>query len=89
MKATLTKTWRGFSVGQQVTMLIKTRGATADDEEIEYPAGTFAVVTAVANFGPYQGHGVDLVVGYGHHAICNSLDDRDVNELGRSPFIAA
>lgn len=50
--------------------------------------GALAFVSAVADFGSYQGYGVNLVVGEGEHAICNSFDDRDVIELGHMPFKA-
>lgn len=80
------KTWRGFAAGERVVMVIETKGATADDEEISYPAGTQAIIDALANFGEFQGNGVHVVVGRGPRAICNSFDDRDVEVLGRVPF---
>ena len=67
-------------------MLIETKGATADDEEVTYPAGTQAKIDALADFGEFQGNGVDIIVGRGHRTICNSFDDRDVEILGRVPF---
>jgi hypothetical protein len=67
-------------------MLIETRGATADDEEITYPPGMPAKIAALADFGEYQGRGVDVIIGVGDRTICNSFDDRDVQKLGRMPF---
>jgi len=80
------QTWRGFAAGEHVVMLIETKGATADDEEVAYPAGTQAIIDGLADFGEFQGNGVDVVVGRGLRAICNSFDDRDVEVLGRVPF---
>jgi len=67
-------------------MLIETRGATASDEDIMHPSGTMAMISGLANFGKFQGEGVDLVIGEGSRAICNSFDDRDVEKLGKIPF---
>ena len=80
------QTWRGFIAGQRVRMLIETRGATVDDEDISHPPATLATISRVADFGEFQGDGVDLVIGEGNRTICNSFDDRDVEELGRIPF---
>jgi hypothetical protein len=67
-------------------MLVETRGATADDEEIAHPSGALATVSALADFGEFQGLGVDVIIGEGDRAICNSFDDRDVETLGIVPF---
>jgi len=67
-------------------MRIETRGATGSDEDITHPSGTLAIISRLANFGEFQGDGVDLVIGEGSRAICNSFDDRDVKELGEIPF---
>ena len=67
-------------------MLIQTLGATANDEEIVHASGTLATVSRLANFGNFQGEGVDVVIGDGDLAICNSFDDRDVEALGGVPF---
>lgn len=79
--------WHGFVAGQHVKMLIETKGATADDEEVTYPPGTRAKIEAVANFGERQGAGVHMTVGDGDRAICNTFDDMDVAKLGRVPFV--
>ena len=81
-----TETWHGFAAGQHIVMLIETKGATADDEETVYPAGACAKIESVVNFGSYQGNGVHIIIGEGDRTICNSFDDRDVQELGRVPF---
>jgi hypothetical protein len=78
--------WHGFAAGQHVEMLIETRGATADDEEVTYPAGTRAKIEAVVNLGKRQGNGVHITIGDGDRAICNTFDDGDVSKLGRVPF---
>jgi hypothetical protein len=83
------QTWHGFSAGQRVRMLIETRGATADEEEIAYPPGTLATISNLANFGEFQGEGVDVVIGEGDRTICNSFDDRDLEALGGVPFARA
>jgi hypothetical protein len=70
-------------------MLIETCGATASDEDIRHPAGTLATISRLANFGGFQGEGIDLVIGEGNCAISNSFDDRDVEELGIIPFTLA
>jgi hypothetical protein len=70
-------------------MLVETRGATADDEDITHPLGTLATISRLANFGDFQGEGVDVVIGDGDRAICNSFDDRDVEALGGVPFTSA
>jgi hypothetical protein len=80
------QSWRGYMVGQRVRMLIETRGATADDEEIAHPSGTLATITHLADFGKSQGKGVDVIIGEGDDAICNSFDDQDVKALGGVPF---
>lgn len=85
-RQTTSMTWNGVSAGQRVVMLIETKGMTADDEEIAYPAGTFASIADIADFGAYQGEGVNVVIGEGCRAICNSFDDRDVMQLGSLPF---
>jgi hypothetical protein len=46
-----------------------------------------AKICKLANFGTFQGEGVDVVIGEGARTICNSFDDRDV-EVGGIPFIA-
>lgn len=84
---TAKQSWRGFVSDQEVKMIVETRGATADDEETIYPAGTLARIFRLANFGTFQGEGVDVVIGEGARTICNSFDDRDV-EVGGIPFIA-
>ena len=84
--APLIRTWRDFSGGQRVVMLIATSGATPADEEITYPAGTYATIHAAADFGKYQGKGVHVIIGEGDRTICNSFDDRDVEEFGGVPF---
>lgn len=86
VRRTTKQSWHGFVNGQCVRMLIETRGATAEDEEIAYPSGTLATISGLANFGDFQGHGVDVVIGEGDRAICNTFDDRDVSVLGRVPF---
>lgn len=86
VRRTTEKSWRGFVSGQRVRMLVATRGATADDEEITHPSGTLATISGLANFGELQGEGVDLVIGDGDRTICNSFDDRDVEALGIVPF---
>jgi hypothetical protein len=86
VRRTPNQSWRGFLTGQRVKMLIETRGATADDEEIAHPSGTIATISSLANFGDFQGEGVDLVIGDGDRTICNSFDDRDVETLGKVPF---
>jgi hypothetical protein len=86
---TTKQTWRGFIAGQRVRMLIDTRGASADEDEIVHPSGTLATISRLADFGEFQGEGVDLVIGEGSRAICNSFDDRDVEELGNFPFTHA
>lgn len=67
-------------------MLIETRGAADGDEEITHPPGTLAIISALANFGNFQGEGVDVIIGEAARAICNSFDDRDVEMLGGVPF---
>jgi hypothetical protein len=89
MKTTSIKDWHGFILGQQVTMLVETRGATAADHEVAHPIDTSAFIAAIADFGPHQGCGVDLVIGNSDRAICNSFDDRDRDALGHLPFMAA
>lgn len=86
VKHTTKQSWRGFITGQRVRMLIETRGATASDEDIRHPSGMPATISSLANFGEFQGEGVDLVIGEGSRAISNSFDDRDVEELGKIPF---
>lgn len=86
VRPTLKQSWHGFISGQRVRMLIETRGATADDREIAHPSGTLATIIRLADFGDFQGDGVDLVIGDGDCAICNSFDDRDVKALGAVPF---
>jgi hypothetical protein len=81
-------TWHGFSAGQRVVMIIETKGATADDEEVVYPPGARAIIDALADFGKYQGKGVDVTIGEGDRTICNSFDDRDVEKLGGVPFLS-
>jgi hypothetical protein len=81
------QSWHGFVSDQQVKMLVETEGTTADDEQVIHPAGTLARIVALANFGEFQGEGVDVIVGKGAHAICNSFDDRDVEAFGGFPFI--
>ena len=83
------KTWHGFSAGQRVIMIIETKGATADDEEVVFPPGTCATIEALADFGKYQGEGVDVTIGEGARAICNSFDDNDVKMLGGIPFVSS
>jgi hypothetical protein len=85
-RQTTMQTWRGFAAGERVVMLIETKGATDEDEEVAYPAGTEAIIDALADFGEFQGNGVHIVVGRGRRTICNSFDDRDVEVLGRMPF---
>ena len=36
-RQTTLQNWRGFASGERIVMLIETKGATADDEEIAYP----------------------------------------------------
>jgi hypothetical protein len=86
VRHTTKQSWHGFISGQRVRMLIETRGATAGDEEIAYPSGTLATISRLANFGDFQGEGVDVVIGDGCRTICNSFDDRDVEALGGVPF---
>lgn len=86
VRHTTKRSWHGFVSGQRVKMLIDTRGATADDEEITHPSGTLAIISGLGNFGAFQGEGVDLVIGDNDRAICNSFDDRDVEALGSVPF---
>jgi len=86
VRHTTKQSWHGFVSGQRVRMLVETRGATADDEEISHPSGTLATISRLANFGDYQGEGVDVVIADGDRAICNSFDDRDVEALGGVPF---
>lgn len=86
-RQTISTMWHGFTAGQRVIMLIETKGATADDEEVIYPAGTSATIGGLANFGKYQGEGVDVTIGEGDRTICNSFDDRDVKNLGGVPFL--
>jgi hypothetical protein len=86
MKMTSIIEWHGFAVGQRIMMLVETRGANGDDIEIEHPVGSSAAIVAIADFGPHQGYGVDVVVGEGNLAICNSFDDSDVDKWGRLPF---
>jgi hypothetical protein len=81
--------WQGFTAGQRVIMLVETRGATADDDEVTYSAGTCATIAAVVDFGKFQGKGVDVIIGEGDRTICNSFDDRDVEKLGGVPFRCA
>ncbi len=83
---TTQQSWRGFVAGERVRMRIETRGATASDEDIRHPFGTPAMISGLANFGKFQGEGVDLIIGEGSRAICNSFDDRDVEKLGKIPF---
>ncbi len=83
---TTKQSWHGFVRGQCVRMLVETRGAAARDEEITHPPGTLATIGGLANFGDFQGDGVDLIIGDGERAICNSFDDRDVETLGNIPF---
>jgi hypothetical protein len=85
-RQTTMQTWCGFAAGERVITLIETKGATDEDEEVAYPAGTEAVVDALSDFGEFQGNGVHVVVGCGHRTICNSFDDRDVEVLGCMPF---
>ena len=85
-RRTTMQTWRGFGAGERVITLIETKGATDEDEEVAYPAGTEAIIDALADFGEFQGNGVHVVVGCGRRSICNSFDDRDVEALGRMPF---
>lgn len=89
VRRTTKQSWHGFVSGQRVRMLIETRGATADDREIAHPSGTLATISGLANFGDFQGEGVDLVIGVGDRAICNSFDDQDVKALGSIPFTLA
>ena len=86
MTTTTIPTWHGFAAGQRIVMLIETRGATPDDDEVMYPAGSYATIDATVDFGTFQGKGVHVVIGEGDRAICNSFDDRDVKELGCVPF---
>jgi hypothetical protein len=86
MKVTSLEKWHGFTTGQQVRMLIETRGAAADDREVAFPVGSHATIVAIADFGDHQGYGVDLVIGEGDNTICNSYDDSDANALGHLPF---
>ena len=86
VRPTTKQCWHGFVTGQRVRMLVETRGATADDEEITHPPGTLGTISRLANFGDFQGEGVDVVVGDGDRAICNSFDDRDVEALSGVPF---
>ena len=86
VRRTMFQSWHGFVAGQLVRMLVDTRGATADDEEITHPSGTLARVSTLADFGAFQGLGVDVIIGEGDRAICNSFDDRDVEALGSVPF---
>jgi hypothetical protein len=79
-------TWHNFVAGQRVILLIETRGATADDDEVVYPAGSYGVIDATVDFGMYQGKGAHVIIGEGDRAICNSFDDRDVKEIGLVPF---
>jgi hypothetical protein len=46
-----------------VITLIETKGATDEDEEVTYPAGTQAIIDALADFGDFRGNGVHIVVG--------------------------
>lgn len=85
-RQTTLQNWRGFASGERIVMLIETKGATADDEEIAHPPGTEATIDALADFGDYQGSGVHITVGRGSRSICNSFDDRDVEDLGGVPF---
>lgn len=85
---TAVSSWHGFVADQKVKMTVETRGATADDEEIIYPVGTLARIVGLANFGEFQGEGVDLVIGEGINSICNSFDDRDVERFGYVPFVS-
>jgi hypothetical protein len=85
MTSTLT-TWHGFSAGQRVVMLIETRGATADGEEITHAAGSYATIDDIDDFGRFQGRGVHVTIGEGDRTICNSFDERDEKELGGVPF---
>ena len=85
-RRTTKQSWHGFVAGDRVRMLVETCGATASDEGIRHPSGTLATITNLANFGEYQGEGVDVVIGEGDRAICNSFDDLYVEELGRIPF---
>jgi hypothetical protein len=78
--------WHGFIAGQRVRILIETQGATAGEEEIIQAPGTLATITGLANFGKFQGEGVDVVVGEGPRAICNSFDERDLEAIGVVPF---
>lgn len=87
VRRTARQSWHGFVSGQRVRMLIETRGATADDDEIAHPSGTLATIAGLANFGDFQGDGVDLVIGDGDRTICNSFDDQDIKALGGIPFI--
>jgi hypothetical protein len=45
------QTWRGFAAGERVVMLIESKGATAGDEDVAYPARTRAIIEALADFG--------------------------------------
>ena len=79
-------TWHDFAAGQAVIMLIETRGATPDDEEVVYPVGSHGTIDATVDFGAYQGKGAHVTIGEGDRAICNSFDDRDVKKFGVVPF---
>jgi hypothetical protein len=85
-RQTSLQTWRGFAGGERVVMLVETKGATVDDKEVAYPPGTEATIDALADFGDYQGNGVHITVGRGYRSICNSFDDKDVEDLGGIPF---
>lgn len=85
-RRTTLQTWRDFTSGQSVIMLVETKGATVDDGDIVYPPGTPALIAAIMDFGEYQGMGVDVVIGAGERTICNSFDDRDVERSGSVPF---
>ncbi|MGB7034005.1 MAG: hypothetical protein WBD71_00650 [Xanthobacteraceae bacterium] len=63
VRQTTSQSWRGFIGGQRIRMLVETRGATADDEEIIYPSGTSATICGVVDFGEFQGEVVDVVIG--------------------------
>jgi hypothetical protein len=78
--------WRDFAAGQRIIMLVETRGATADDDEVVYPIGSPGIIDATVDFGAFQGKGAHVTIGVGDRAICNSFDDGDVEELGAIPF---
>jgi hypothetical protein len=51
---TTKQTWRGFIAGQRVRMLIDTRGASADEDEIVHPSGTLATISRLADRPSYR-----------------------------------